>query len=334
MFDMTPPTSSGPGLPDAPAVPGSPLSFSLTGAEKRDFSAELRTQTLACRVHHEKLGVRKALSKDQKAQAAEPFDADYRALSVSKKLLDTKDPAYKRVTSIRSQAGKYWKAVTTPYPEPGIRLIRKSAVKAFDDKMESLQRELAEAAAQLQEKYDELRERARVTLGDLFNEDDYPARIDDQFSLDWDYPSIEPPAYLKNLHPELYEREAARMKQRFDEAVRLTEEAFTQQFQQLVSHLAERLKGEADGKSKVFKNSSIERLTEFFDAFRAMDSGSNTALQQLVSRAQEVVKGISADDLRASDDLRSRIATQLGEVQTAIDGLMVNKPTRALDLAE
>jgi uncharacterized phage infection (PIP) family protein YhgE len=334
MFDMAPASAANPGLLDAPAVPGSPLNFSLTGAEKRDFSAELRSQTLACRVRHEKLGVRKALTKEQKQQAAEPFDADYRSLSVSKKLLDTKDPAYKRVTSIRSQAGKYWKAVTTPYPEQGIRLIRKSAVKAFDDKMEALQAELAEAVAQLQEKYDELRERARETLGDLFNEDDYPSRVDDQFSLDWDYPSIEPPAYLKNLHPELYEREAARMKQRFDEAVRLTEEAFTQQFQQLVAHLAERLKGEADGKAKVFKDSSIHRLTKFFEAFRSLDTGSNTALQQLVNQAQQVVQGISADDIRASDDLRARLASQLGEVQAAVDGLMVNKPTRALDLAE
>ena len=42
------------------------------------------------------------------------------------------------------------------------------------------------------------------------------------FSIDWDFPSVEPPDYLQQLNPQLYEQECDWVQQRFDEAVRLT----------------------------------------------------------------------------------------------------------------
>ena len=48
------------------------------------------------------LGVRKALSTEQKAQAAESFGAEGQFLSAAKKLLDTTHPAFRSVSSVRS----------------------------------------------------------------------------------------------------------------------------------------------------------------------------------------------------------------------------------------
>jgi hypothetical protein len=310
------------------------LPFGPTAAEKADFAAQLRQQTLACRVHHEKLGVRKALTREQLRTAAAEFDADSKVLSAAKKILDTKDPAFRKVIRARTTASKYWKAVTSPYPEPGIRLIRKSAVEAFEKRMSELAAELSEGAAQLQEKYEELRSRAQQQLGTLFNPSDYPLRVDTEFSLDWDYPSIEPPAYLKNLHPELYERESKRISQQFDEAVRLTEQALAEQLHKLVSHLSERLKGDAGGKGKVFRDTAVENLTAFFESFKAIDTGSNSQLRAIVQQAQGIVAGISPDDLRGSGDLRARVASELSDVQKAMDGMMITKPTRAINLED
>ena len=51
--------------------------------------------------------------------------------------------------------------------------------------------------------------------------------------------------------------------------MRLAEETFTAELAKLVSHLTERLSGQDDGKPKVFRDSMIENLTEFFGRFRA-----------------------------------------------------------------
>jgi hypothetical protein len=74
---------------------------------------------------------------------------------------------------------------------------------------------------------------------------------------------------------------------RFDEAVRLAEEAFTAELAKLVSHLTERLSGTDDGRQKVFRDSAVENLTEFFQRFHDLNVRSSEQLDQLVSQAQQ-----------------------------------------------
>jgi hypothetical protein len=100
---------------------------------------------------------------------------------------------------------------------------------------------LTEAVAELDRRYDELRQAARRRLGDLFDAADYPVSLIGLFAIEHDYPSVEPPDYLRQLSPELYEQECRRVQARFDEAVQLAEQAFLEELSKLVSHLGERL---------------------------------------------------------------------------------------------
>ena len=308
--------------------------LSMTAKEKRDFAGELRKRTSACRLRREKFYARKSLDKDDLRTAADTFAADAGSISAAKRLLDTADPAWRNVTNILSRAGSYWKSTTTPYPEPGIRLIGNDRIPTFSAELERLRTELSAAVEALQAKYAELRERAREKLGQLFNEGDYPDDIRDAFGMDWDFPAIEPPAYLKDAHPDLYDREVKKIQGRFEDALRTTEQAMAAQLQELVGHLAERLTGGTDGKPKRFNESAIKNLTGFFDAFRTFDLGSNVQLAQLVDRAQDIIKGKGAEELRTNEQVRAAVAAQLAEVATAVDGLMVNKPNRAISFSE
>src|SRR6185369_4362503 len=103
----------------------------------------------------------------------------------------------------------------------------------FQVQMTSFQGELLEAVATLSEHYSELKSQARRRLGRLFNSADYPASLHGLFECSWDFPSVEPPDYLRQLSPQLYEQEAARVASRFDEAVQLAEQAFTEELSKL-----------------------------------------------------------------------------------------------------
>jgi hypothetical protein len=313
-----------------------PLMFPAgpTAADQRDFAQRLRQQTVACRLRLEKLGTRKALSAEQRKEAAQPFGADHKSLSASKKLLDTRDPAFRAVKAVLARAKTHWKTMTTPFPEPGIRLIRKNAVDTFNIFMKQCAADLNEAVAVLQERYPELRERAAVALGDLFDDSDYLSRVDGAFSIDWDFPSVEPPKFLKESHPELYDQECKKIEARFSLAVQQAEEAFVQQFQHLVVHLVERLKGDVDGKPKVFRDSAVENLNQFFEQFRQLDIGSSTKLQTLVTQAQNAVKGLTAGELRENPDARANVTAALSQITEQIDGLMVNQPERRIELED
>jgi hypothetical protein len=288
----------------------------------------LRTTMAAVRVSLSWFGVRKTLTPEQKAEAAEPFGAEARYLSAGKRLLDTSHPAYKAVTAIRNRVLSFWKGMSLPYPEPGIRLIRQDKIDDFDAQMRALRSELTDAVETLDRHYSELKSAARQRLGSLFNVGDYPDSLAGLFEVTWDFPSVEPADYLRQLNPQLFEQECRRVQQRFDEAVRLTEEMFTAELAKLISHLTERLSGADDGKPKIFRDSAIENLTDFFGRFRQLNVRSNEQLDQLVGQAQRIVRGVDPQALRDNAGLRQHVATEMSRVQSVLDGLLVDRPRR------
>ena len=288
----------------------------------------LRTSMAAVRVSISWFGTRKSLTVEQKAEAAEPFNAEAKFLSAGKKLLDVSHPAFKAVTAVRGKVQSYWKSMSLPYPEPGVRLIRQDKIEEFAAKMQEFQDELAEAVEALDRRYSELKAVAQQRLGSLYNSSDYPASLRGLFEISFDFPSVEPPDYLQQLNPALYEEECRRVQSRFDEAVRLAEEAFTAELAKLVSHLTERLSGTEDGKPKIFRDSAVENLTEFFGRFRQLNVRSSEQLDQLVGDAQRVIRGVEPQALRDNSGLRQHVATEMSRVASVLDGLLVDRPRR------
>jgi hypothetical protein len=147
----------------------------------------------------------------------------------------------------------------------------------------------------------------------------------------WDFPNVEPPDYLVALSPGLYEAERARVSARFEEAVQLAEQAFLDEFARLVAHLTERISGVGeDGQPRVFRDSAVGNLQEFFDRFRSLNVRSNDQLDALVAEAQRAVRGIGAQDLREGGGLRQAVASQLGRVQTSLDAMLIERPRRRI----
>jgi hypothetical protein len=293
-------------------------------------AARLRATMAAVKLSFTWFGTRKTLTREQKAQAADAFGAAGEFLSAGKKLLDTQHAAFKAVTAVRGRAQSFCRSITLPFPEPGLRLIRQRDIAAFDVQLTTLRAELTEAVEQLDRHYSELRTAARRRLGSLYNPADYPSSLEGLFAIAWEYPSVEPPSYLRQLNPVLFEQEQARVAARFEEAVRLAEESFLGELGKLIAHLSEQLSGQEDGKPKVFRDTAVTNLREFFERFRQLNIRSNEELDQLVEQAQGIVQGVAPQDLRENVPLREQIASQLAGVQSVLDGLLVERPRRAI----
>jgi len=77
---------------------------------------------------------------------------------------------------------------------------------------------------------------------------------------------------------------------RFEEAVRLAEQAFASELADLVDHLAERLSPGADGRPKVFRDSAIANFSEFVplvDAEIAKDGKVNVLARRRLADASD-----------------------------------------------
>ncbi|MFH5806303.1 hypothetical protein [Alienimonas sp. DA493] len=298
---------------------------------ERDPADRLRGDAAAVRLHVSWPGLRRTLSAEQKDEAASPFDAESGSLSASKKLLDTKHPALRAAAKVRHAAVSHWKSSSLPYPEAGVRLLPRTDLPAFERRMGDLQAELADAAAEVDRCRDELVSRARRRLGDLFDPADYPPSLAPLFGLSWDLPAVEPPDYLRRLSPRLYRQECDRVRQRFEQAVQLAEQAFAQELAQLVEHLRERLTGGENGGPRVFRDSAVENLTEFFARFRRLNVGGNAELDAVAAEAEGLMRGVDPADLRASTGvgwLQDRVREGLAGVAEALDPLVSDAPRR------
>lgn len=290
----------------------------------------LQKDMAAARVSFTWFGTRRTLNREQKEQAAETFGAEGEFVSAGKKLLDTSHPAFKAVTTVRGRALSVWRGMSLPFPEHGVRLIRRDRVESFDRQMRELKDELRSAVVELDRRYAELKSQASERLGSLYDASDYPPTLRDFFDLDWEYPTVEPPAYLLELSPRLYEEERQKIIARFDEAVRLAEQSFISELSKLVAHLVERLTSTNGEGRKVFRDSAIGNLRDFFERFTQLNVHSSGELDRLVETARQAVTGVEPKDVRDNETLRQQVATQLSAVQATLDGMMIAQPRRRI----
>ncbi len=306
-----------------------PETESRTDGQSLSNSANrVRADFASCRVKFRWFGTTKSLSSAQKSQAAESFGAEGKAISAAKRLIDTKDERYRALTSLKSQITKYWKDSSLAFPEAGIRLIKQDRIDDFNHALRGYEAELEAGVQLLNEHFSELKDAARIRLGSLYDLSDYPISLVEEFAVEWDFPSVDAPNYLKRLNPEVYAEQSRLVSQRFEETVAMAEQAFVDELGSLVNHLAERLSGDDDGKPKIFRDSSLTNMMAFFDRFRELNVRSNEQLDELVNRCEQMMNGVQPQSLRDNDSLRRSLSTNLASVQSSLDQLMIEKPRR------
>lgn len=304
-----------------------------------EASKTLQDSYTGIRISFGKMGTRKTLTADQKQTTADCFDAEPDFIGSSKKLVNTRDPRYKAVTAILTRSREYWQSATIPYPEDGIRLLPRGRLSAFTAKIETLRDELDAAVQILWECFEEIKTTAEQKLGSLYNPADYPRDIRGLFRIDWDMPSLTPPDWAKTTNPRLYEELSKKVAARFDSAVQLAEEAFTAELVEMIDKLQGKLSGLDDGTEKRLKESTLDNLTDFFSRFRSLNLHSSKELDELVEKAEGILKGrdliggksLNRDDLRNSQAIRSDVRTKLSAVSAQLEGLMTTAPRRAIN---
>lgn len=289
---------------------------------------ELKASTVGCKLSVKRWGTTKTLDDGELERVAVTFDAKSDSISASKKLIDTKDPKFKAISSVLSRAKSYWNAVTVPYPDNGIRLLRTDRIEEFENNVDMFRNELLAALVEFDAEFYRLKQAAKDNLRELFDENDYPMSVLDLFSIHHEYHQIDPPKHLMDLHPEIYEREKQRIAAKFDEAIQLAEAAFADELQKMLDHAIERLTDTGDGKKKKFNDSLMENFREFIDRFHKLNVSGNQQLNDLVEQIKQVAGNVDCEMLRANGGLREHIKEQMLEARNHMATLIVDRPHR------
>lgn len=279
------------------------------------------------------MGVTRVLKGEEKEKAAELWDADPSALSLSKRIINTKNEWFAVLTKIKSKVTGMWIDRTLPWVDKGVRLIRKEEVDAFDADCSQYAGRLADAVAMLVKNWGEVKQEAKKSLADLYREADYVADPSALFGFTVSYPSLTPPDWLQTVNPKLYELEKARVAKAFDKAVEIAVEAYGAELHKLVAGMAEKLAPGPDGQAKKVQQTSVETFLTFIDNFRKMNVSSSKDLEELMSRAEGLVAGLDLKALKkgAAAD-RAALAQSFEQLALAVESKLVPKQRRKLVL--
>ncbi len=304
--------------------------MSETTNNSANAGQQLRELTTGCRLRLSKLGTRRALEQEQVDTVAGQFDAEARRLSASKVLFNTRHPKWRACRDVLQAAKSYWLMMTLPYVDPGTRLLRRARAAEFSAYVSDLQGKLALAVDELQDVRGELLEQARAELGSLFNAGDFPTSFAEHFAIEHEFVSVDPPSYLQQLAPEVYERECRRVQAAFEQSAVLAEQSFADSLLDLVTRLRESLEPAPEGKKKRIHESGLEGLREFTERFRQLSVGGNAQLDSLVGECEQLVAGKQIKTVREDGALRREMASTLADVTQRLAGLVVEQPERRL----
>jgi hypothetical protein len=312
---------------------------------REDVAQQLRENTLAIRFSETRLGTTKTMTAAQKERVANLFGADSKYVSGGRKIVNTDHPAYKKVTSLLSQAAGVWQRATYPYPEhtlgplenmktKGVRLVSRDQYRELEDALSGLKAELDTAVSELQEAWaSELLPEVREKLNELGFDIDFVADVRGHFDFRHDVVNVEPPEYLQRMHPEIYAREQARVRQQFENAVRMQEDELASQLENLVADMVERLLSKnEDGSDKKFSARSTNGLRKFFDEFQDMNLGTSGRLDRAVAEAKRALEGVTPDQMNGEGNNRQALAESMQKIHESMDGMLVTRARRQIKI--
>jgi len=249
-------------------------------------------------------------------------------LTATKKLVDPE--SLKPICKVGNAARTYLTSISLPFPIQGMVFIPKEMITRVDQRLEEFKGEFSQTVDSFLRDYDKLRETATVYLGDLFNEIDYPVRVEKKFSFAWRFIILDVPNGKSGiLSPEVYEREKEKFIQTMEEARSMAIESLREEFASMVERITERFTQNGDGKPKVFKNATVESFYEFFETFKERNIFRDEQLAELVGRAQAVLGGVSPESIRTSDHLKETIRTGMAEIENAMS-VALARPRRKI----
>jgi hypothetical protein len=235
-------------------------------------------------------------------------------LTATKKLVDP--DSLKPINKVVNLARSYLTGVSLPFPIHGMVFVPKEMISRVDEKMEEFKGEFNSTVDGFLTEYDQLREVASVYLVELFNELDYPVDVRSKFAFTWRFVILDVPnGNAGILAPEVYEREKEKFVQTMEEAREMAIQSLREQFAGMIGRITERFNNGQDGKSKVFKNGTVNNFYEFFETFKERNIFKDDQLAELVEQAKEILGGQSAESIRSNDQLKERIREGMEDVE-------------------
>ena len=288
-------------------------------------------------------GNRKKLSEDLKASR---FGDDTAAIRAVQDCLDRR--GINEITAPQRRAREKIKESSHPWLMPGVYFVRDSRLRECIDFVEYCMQD-SDAAVERYVAYNdkigmsmyerdqlEFKRKHKVLYDHVVATGGYPTpgELREKFRMWYSVYRITPPGAVDGVTAGLgvmtqdeADREKAKWREQLKQVAEYTIEQTRNAFAQIIKHLAETL----SDPSKTFQETTVEKPKQFIAEFKEMNLWGDRPFEELAEKADKLLNGVYADDLRSDEDYRSTIGKAVGSIVKEFENLPTVEMERALD---
>jgi len=242
-----------------------------------------------------------------------------RAGKYRKFAIDVEAPSFKATNSAASAIRHEHYFQTLPWGQDGARILTAANFETYSAKMRSLRADFEQASDDFASDYPRLCENAKRELNGMWDASDYPRDIRRKFAIEL---SIMPLPDAADFRAALSDDAVSTIRSSIEaELAKTTALAMRDPYERLYQHI-ERMTNALKDPKGIFRDSLVSGLDELCRLLPRLNLTSDPKLDELTAKAQGLIQGIDAQQLREVPAIRASVAQRASEIQDAMAAFM------------
>lgn len=232
------------------------------------------------------------------------------------------------------KARNYLRKISLPFPIKGCVLVPKKLIPEIQEHLKEIEWHYNSAVEDFLYWYPQTVKDAKESLGELFDECDYPTQeaVKNKFRFQWRYITIGP-SVSRVLPPSIYKEEVKKFQELMEQARSEAITALREEFVDLVSNIADKLQNHDDGRPRRLRDAAVENLKQFLDNFSSRNIFEDAQLSELVEQCRGIITNTNANAIRGNTQVREEVHLQMEKILAGIDASLEDLPRRRLRFA-
>ena len=232
------------------------------------------------------------------------------------------------------KARNYLRKISLPFPIKGCVLVPKKLIPEIQEHLKEIEWHYNSAVEDFLYWYPQTVKDAKESLGELFDECDYPTQeaVKNKFRFQWRYITIGP-SVSRVLPPPIYKEEVKKFRELMEQARSEAITALREEFVELVTNIADKLQNHDDGRPRRLRDAAVENLKQFLDNFSSRNIFEDAQLSELVEQCRGIISNTNANAIRGNTHVREEVHLQMEKILAGIDASLEDLPRRRLRFA-
>lgn len=212
-------------------------------------------------------------------------------------------------------------SMTVPWSQSGLALVPVSVYFDYHHAMTGEQNTFYTLVEEFLDAYEWELSKAQVSLGSLFNRDEYPTRgqLERRFSFNINYlPVPEAGDFRVDLATEQKDMLREHFEGYYSQQLERSMKEVWERLYKVLSKMSERLDYAGKEDKKIFRDTLVDNVIDVVDMLSTFNLMGDSQMEQMRIRLEDAFRGVTADGLREDDAFRAETKRKVDAALSAL----------------